>query len=244
MGYLKQIRGKKWRIVYDVPPSDRRRRRQKTETLFPATKAQAKRILAKREEEVASGRYVNEDITIATLFERFIQAKKAARRAPKTLERYGTLYAAYIGPEFGETVLRNLEQHDVTNAYGRWLAKGKSGRALSARTLHHIHDLLRAMLNHAVRKGLALQNVAALVAEDLPETTDPESAALTEDELRQLLASAQAPTEWARRRQFVSAQSWFAPAVWFGAYTGARRGETLAVRWYDLDLEQGEVMIR
>jgi len=57
-------------------------------------------------------------------------------------------------------------------------------------------------------------------------------------------ASAQAPSEWAQKRRVVSAQSWFAPAVWFGAYTGARRGETLAVRWRDLDLEQQAVTIR
>lgn len=243
MGYLKQIGDKKWRIVYDAAPSNGPRQ-QKTETLFPFTKAQAKLILAKREADVASGKYVTEDIAVSTLFERFIESKKVAQRAPKTIERYGTIYATYLGPEFGEVILRNLRQHHLTNAYAGWLAKGKSGRALSARTLHHIHDLLRAMLNYAVRKGLVTQNVAILVSEDLPRTSKPESVALTEDELRQLLASAQAPSEWAQKRRVVSAQSWFAPAVWFGAYTGARRGETLAVRWRDLDLEQQEVTIR
>lgn len=230
--------------MYDVPPSNGRRRQQKTETLFPVTKAQARLILAKREEDVAIGRYVNEDITVSKLFERFMLAKKVAQRAPKTIERYGTLYAAYIGPRFGDVVLRNLRQHQLTEAYGSWLARGKSGRALSARTLHHIHDLFRVMFNFAVRKGLAQVNVAALVSEDLPRTSRPDSIALTEDQLRQLLTCAQDPTQWARKRGVVSAQSWFAPAVWFAAYTGARRGETLAFRWRDLDLDQQTATIR
>jgi integrase len=42
----------------------------------------------------------------------------------------------------------------------------------------------------------------------------------------------------------ISAQSWFAPAVWFAAFTGARRGETLALRWRDLDFEQKTATIR
>ncbi len=244
MGYLKQLGEKKWRIVYDATPSDGRRRRQKTETLFPVTKAQAKLILAKREETVAIGKFVTDDVTVSTLFERFIQAKKVAQRAPKTIERYGTLYAAYIGPRFGEMTLSKLKQHHLTDAYASWLSKGKSGRALSARTVRHAHDLLRTMLNYALRKGLVHHNVATLVAEDLPRAKKPEPVALTEEQLKKLLASSWEPTDWARKHRVVSAQSWFAPAVWFAAYTGARRGETLALRWRDLDLEAKTATIR
>ena len=63
------------------------------------------------------------------------------------------------------------------------------------------------------------------------------SVALAEDELKRLLGCADEPTAWAKKRGVVSAQSWFAPAVWFAAFTGARRGETLAIRWRDLNLD-------
>ena len=244
MGYLKQLGDKKWRIIYDVTPSNGRGRQQKTETLFPVTKTQAKLILAKREEAVAVGKFVTDDITVSKLFERFIQAKTVAQRAPKTLERYGTLYATYIGPRFESMTLGSMRQHHLTDAYAKWLAAGKSGRPLSARTVRHIHDLIRAMLNYALRKGLVHGNVAALVSEDLPQARKPDSVALTEEQLKTLLACAHAPSEWARKHGVVSAQSWFAPAVWFAAYTGARRGETLALRWRDLDFEQKTAVIR
>jgi hypothetical protein len=92
VGYLKQLGDKKWRIVYDATPSDGGRRRQKTETLFPVTKAQARIILAKREETVAIGKFVTDDVTVSTLFGRFIQAKKVAQRAPKTIVSRGVVY--------------------------------------------------------------------------------------------------------------------------------------------------------
>jgi integrase len=137
-----------------------------------------------------------------------------------------------------------LKQHHLTDAYASWLSKGKGGRALSARSVRHIHDLLRTMLNYALRKGLVHHNVATLVAEDLPRAKKPEPVALTEEQLKKLLASSWEPTDWARKHGVVSAQSWFAPAVWFAAYTGARRGETLALRWRDLDLDAKTATIR
>lgn len=140
--------------------------------------------------------------------------------------------------------LASLKQHHLTEAYAQWLALGKCGKPLSARTLRHIHDLLRATLYYAMRKGLIHKNVAALVAEDLPQARRPESVALNEAELKTLLACARTPTDWARAHCVISAQSCFAPAVWFAAFTGARRGETLALRWRDLDFEQKTATIR
>ena len=76
----------------------------------------------------------------------------------------------------------------------------------------------------------------------VPEERDP--VALTEEQLKTLFACAWAPTDWARKHGVVSAQSWSAPAAWFAAYTGARRGETLALRWHDLDFEAKAATIR
>jgi hypothetical protein len=45
----------------------------------------------------------------------------------------------------------------------------------------HAHDLMRAMLNYAVRKGKASRNIAAFVSEDLPKAAKPVSVALTRE---------------------------------------------------------------
>ena len=177
------------------------------------------------------------------LYKMFIESKRAGKRAPTTLARYGTLYKTYIEPAFGNMALNDLKQQHLTDAYARWSLKGKSGRPLSARTVRHVHDLIRGMLNYAIRKEKVSRNVATLVSEDLPRAEKPDSVALTEGELKHLLACADEPTAWARKRGVVSAQSWFAPAVWFAAFTGARRGEPLAMRWSDLNLDEAAATI-
>lgn len=243
MGFIKKIGDKKYLVKYNVPPANGKLRQQKTETLTGYTKKQAEAILAERKAVVVSGRYIQENITVAMLFEQFMAVKRAGNRAPTTLARYGTLYRTYVEPSFGSTLLKELDQHHLTDAYSKWSAKGKSGRPLSARTVRHVHDLMRGLLNYAVRRGKVSRNVAALVSEDLPRALKPQSIALTEVELQRLLECSTRPTVWAKKRGVVSAQSWFAPAVWFAAYTGARRGETLAIRWANLNLNEATVTI-
>lgn len=241
MGYIKRIGDKKYRIVYDLPRT--KPRKQKTETLNGVTKAQAEAILAKKKADIATAGYAHEEITMRELFSRFIQAREMANCSPKTLERYGTIYVTYIAPSFGSKLLKDLQPHHLVGAYAGWLKEGKSGNPLSPRTVRHIHALIRGMLNYGLRKELVARNVATLVVEDLPRAEKPDSIALTEPQLLKLLERAENPTAWALLRGVVSAQSWFAPAVWFAAYTGARRGETLAIRWSDIDLENRVVTI-
>lgn len=183
--------------------------------------------MAQREAQFAPGNYIQERTTVSMLYELFIESKRKGKRAPTTLGRYGTLYKTYIEPAFGNMALNDLKQEHLTDAYARWSIKGKSGRPLGARTVRHVHDLIRGMLNYAVRKEKVSRNVATFVSEDLPRAEKPDSVALTEGELKHLLTCADQPTALAKKRGVVSAQSWFAPAVWFASFTGARRGETL-----------------
>ncbi|HXB82917.1 MAG TPA: site-specific integrase [Candidatus Acidoferrum sp.] len=67
--------------------------------------------------------------------------------------------------------------------------------------------------------------------------------ALTEDELRKLLLEAKTPTSRSKKRGYISAQPWFYPAVAFAAYTGARRGEVLALRWSEVNLKEKLITI-
>jgi integrase len=138
-----------------------------------------------------------------------------------------------------------LRPERLTDAYAEWSAKGVSGRPLSGRSVHHLHDLIRCALNFGVRKEWVYRNVAAsLEAEDLPKASKPEPTALNEAETARLLRAARNPSERAKRSGGPSAEPWFYPAVAFAVYTGARRGEVLGLRWSDVDLESNTVTIR
>ena len=249
MGYLKRIADKKYRIMYDVLPENGKRR-QRRETLEGVTKRQAEAILAERKAEILAkrksidcGEQPKDEILLGDLFEGFMKAKQANKEST-TLERYESLIALYLEPRFGSMKAGALRPFHLTSAYGALKEVGRNGRAVSSRTIRHIHELLRNVLNWGVRTELLTRNVAALLGDDdLPKVVKPKPVALTEVELRTLLGEAQRPTTRSKRRGYVSAQPWFFPAVAFAAYTGARRGEVLALRWSDVHFSQRSVMI-
>jgi integrase len=168
---------------------------------------------------------------------------KAKRLEATTIDRYKGIIATYLRPTFGKMRLTALRKAHLIEAYEKWQAEKQTRR--SGRTIRHVHDLLRATLNWAVSLDYVQTNVAGkITSDDLPKAFKPESMVLNENELRHLLAEAQSPTFLAKKRGTVSSLPWFHPALVFAAYTGARRGEVLATRWPDLDLDGGTVTIR
>jgi integrase len=243
MANIKRVGEKKYRIVYDIPPVDGRPRQQKRETIIGVTKHEAEAIRAKRIEAIKKGEYVCEtDMAMAHLFEKFM-ATRRKRLAATSVDRYASLIATYLKPELGSIKVTALRKQHLIAAFEAW--QDRDGRRPGGRTIKHAFDLLRAILNWAVRCDYASSNVAAKIApEDLPRTRKPESTVLDETELRRLLAEAKTPTKRAKLRGTLSSQPWFYPAVAFAAYTGARRGEVLALRWSALNLDEGMVTIR
>jgi integrase len=151
----------------------------------------------------------------------------------------------YLKPKFGEMQAKHLKPSHLTDAYTDWQENGREGRSVvSAKTIRHAHELLRNVLNWGVRRELLSRNVAALVVnDDLPKAIAPKPLALTDEELRKLLAEAKSPTSRAKKRGTLSSQPWFYAAVAFTAYTGCRRGEAVAIRWQDVSFENKSVTI-
>jgi integrase len=249
LGYLKRFGDRKYRITYDILPENGKRR-QKRETLEGVSKKEAEAILAQREAEILKlrkaielGEEVKDEIELGELFERFMKAKRTNKEST-TLERYDSLVKLYLTPRFGSMKARTLRPFHLTTAYAEWQQKGRDGKTVSSRTVRHAHELLRNILNWGVRGELLTRNVAALVGDDdLPKTVKPKPVALTDTELRTLLNEAKSPTSRSKKRGYLSSQPWFYPAVAFAAYTGARRGEVLALRWSDVHFEQRSVTI-
>ena len=140
----------------------------------------------------------------------------------RTLERYEELLRCHVTPTLGKRPLQKLTGTEIDNLYISLEKK------LSPRTVHHIHTVLGACLKAAVRKGLVKTNPVALAEAPFPGESD-HGMALDEDQLRRLLDG-------------------FRPSVLFPivavlAFTGARRGEVLALRWSDLDVEKKTLRI-
>jgi len=244
MGYLKRIGPKRYRYAYEGPRMDGKRQ-QLTGTFYELTKTEAEAELAKLEAQARSGEHVkNPNLTFKQLFSDFMEKKKPVL-AVSTHERYEMFGRIYILPTLGDMKVRDLRQAHLVDAYGKWRVHGSQNKPVSGRTVHHVHDLIRCVLNFGIRRDLVSRNVAALIPpEALPKAPKPEPRALDAAEIKLLLDTAKMPSTRSVKRSYLSAEPWFAPAVAFSIYTGARRGEVVAVKWSDLNLDAKSVTIR
>ncbi len=207
------------------------------------TKAEARTILARVIAELDGGIYAERRVTIAILFDLFMQAKRP-RLAATTVERYEAMLRTHIIPALGSVRADKLTAVHLERAYASWRMQrlDKKKGALSETTVKHLHDLIRAGLNVATRRRLIGRNVALDI--NAPSKARIEMSVLGADDLGRLLDFARKPSNRSvARSAFTTEGAWY-PALAFMSYTGVRRGECLALRWTDLDLDAGTVAIR
>src|SRR5262249_7252522 len=106
---------------------------------------------------------------------------------------------------------------------------GIDGAPLAAQTVGHVHRLLRRIFGHAMQWGVIFQNPAAVVHP--PRVQQTEIEVIREDEIRLVLNALRS------RNQPLYTIATVALA------TGMRRGELLALRWKDIDLDTGKLRV-
>lgn len=147
---------------------------------------------------------------------------------PKTLAGYRYDVEHYIVPRIGGQRLQGLRPVIVSKLYRDIaLNGGRHGGPLSARTVAHAHTTLRKALNDAVHvERLIASNPAERAKRPRVETREV-GKVWTADELRRFLSAATHHRLYAFYR--------------LAAYTGARRGELLYLRWSEIALDDREV---
>src|SRR3954447_21672478 len=114
----------------------------------------------------------------------------------------------------------------------------ESGRAdgqdgLSPRTVRYVFTILRSALGDVVRRGRLPGNPTDRSTPPSPSQARPPGMhAWTAPELARFL-------RWVGEHDSDIAMAWR-----LIAYTGMRRGEALALRWRDVDLDAGRVAVR
>lgn len=125
----------------------------------------------------------------------------------------------HLRPTAVEAWMAELQTRTRALQEGTEAAAGR--RALSESTVRSLYLLLRKILDAAVRDGMIAKNPVALVAP--PRVSRSSVVKLSPAEVTRLLHELRAT------RYF--------PAFAFVAATGVRRGEVLALRWDDVDLD-------
>jgi len=159
------------------------------------------------------------------------------RIGPQTKASYKKNWRNHVEPyPIAQVPLAQLTGQRLTGHY-RVLEKSgrkdhKAGEGLSARTTRYVHTIIHGVLGQAVKDGLLLRNPAdAATPPTAKEAAPPEMHPWDAGQLAAFLG-------WAEG----GAQN---SALWHTlAMTGMRRGEALALRWRDVDLDAATVSIR
>ncbi|MGH3192988.1 MAG: tyrosine-type recombinase/integrase [Streptosporangiaceae bacterium] len=166
------------------------------------------------------------------------------RVQPSTRARYRNDITSHVIPYIGAVPLAKLTSAKLDALYreleesGHRDSKGqRTGKPLSLRSVRSVAITLSAALNAATNSEPPLLTRNPAVKSKPPTDKEAQAAApemrpWTAEQLRHFLA-------WARdhHRRFF--------AIWYVlAYTGMRRGELLALRWRDIDLDAATISVR
>ncbi|WP_301175540.1 site-specific integrase [Actinomadura geliboluensis] len=182
------------------------------------------RKLVQAAEDLADGVRGDRHYTVQTAAADLLNVLAGKGLADTTVQAYRTLIDLHLVPQLGRVPVRALSADQVE----QWL----SGRAetLTTSTLRILHGLLRRALRRAQRHDKVARNVAELV--DTPHgRPGRRSRSLTRVQAAVLL------------EQALCGGHRLGPYVAVGLLTGLRTEELRALRWRQVDLDAGTVVV-
>ena len=227
-GHIRERSPGHWAIILDVrdPRTGERKRRWHS---FAGTKRQAQIECARLVSETQRGTLVDPTReTVAAFLERWIEHMQG-QVSPRSLERYAELCRKNLAPLLGGLALAKLQPAHISQAYAKALASGRrDGKGgLSARTVTHMHRVLREALQQALAWQLLARNPA-----DAVKPPKVERKQLSTYDIQQT----------AELLEGLRGNRMFIPTVLAGL-CGLRRGEIAALQWKHVDIERRQIAV-
>lgn len=195
-----------------------------------ATEKAAKAARDEARVKARTGQYIDRNrITVAGYLDQWLAAH-AMEIKPKTLQDYRHLIESHVKPRIGDLPLQAVRPARLTKLYHDLATTGGRNHAgLSPRTVEYVHAILRK----AFRDAVVVDQVLA---------SNPAERAKRPRGARKELGEVWAPPQL---RIFLQLASGHRLSAFYhlAAYTGARRGELLHLRWSHVDLDRAEIQI-
>ncbi|MFC2063072.1 tyrosine-type recombinase/integrase [Chloroflexota bacterium] len=228
-GHIRK-RGNSYVVVVELPRDPATGKRRQRWHSVKGNKRDAERALREILMSIDNGMYTKpKRISFGALMRQWLSEYVSIHATPRTLESYSSVVNRHIIPSLGAIPLMDLEPQYIQGYYAKAL---KSGRAdgkggLSARSVLYQHRIIAKALGYAVKMGIAVRNVADVVTP--PRVARVTMATLSPKEVNRFLDVAKESVHY----------------VFFSTllYTGLRRGELLALRWRNLDLDKGSLTV-
>jgi integrase len=220
-----------WSVYYDAPHHPGESRGRTSKSGF-RTKAEAVEWFTKKAEELRQGiAPVNERQTLEQYLTTWLETI-ADSVSGSALHAYRNHVEAHIVPALGGVRLTELRPEHIEKAKRRWATEPAGRRKkkvlLSPRTVHHVFSTLRTALYRAKKQRRIAVNPCELV--DPPRVEQKETRALDVPAAAKLLKACE--------------NSIIGAAIVTSLGTGLRRGELLALRWGDIDLDAGLLTVQ
>ena len=162
--------------------------------------------------------------TFGQLIDRWLEECERLDLSPTTMRTYRAQIKQAIRPALGDLKLTRLSARQLDEFYGAMKDNG-----LSPKTIRNYHAIISAALHQGVRWGWVRDNAAEKAKP--PRVSQARIKAPTVEDVRQIIAAAE------------DRDPRLAPLLMLAALTGMRRAELCALRWTDLDLDRGEVLV-
>jgi integrase len=222
-------RGRTWSYVIRVKDHETGVSKPRWVSGF-ATEEEAKAARDEARVKARRGDYIDRSrITVAEYLDEWMESH-AMQIRPRTLSDYRNCIRLYVKPRIGHLRLQAVRSSTITKLYRDLLTSGgQHGKPLAVATVIHLHAVLRkAFHDAAVVEGLIERNPAERAKRPRFHASEP-GTVWTPAQLRTFLAQARS------HRLFAFFH--------LAAYTGARRGELLNLRWTDIDLDGKQITI-
>jgi integrase len=227
-GHIRRRGERSWELKFDLGTDPATGKRRTHYGSFKGTKREAEAELTRLKAGADRGEYVDPSkLTLTQFLDRW-EAWAAGQVSAKTLERYKELTKLHVRPHLGAMRLQKLRTVDCAVLYSR-LQKPKAdgGAGLAPRTVGHVHGLMHRALSHAVKWSLINNNPVAEA--EPPRFERQEIEILTPEQAKALLHGLRGHRLY--------------PIAVIGLATGMRRGELVALRWGDIELDRGKIRV-
>jgi integrase len=235
----------KFRAWIDLGKVDGKRKRQK-KVVKGKRAARAEENRLRREAEAGTLVLTNR-ATLAQLVDDWLEyldrLVEAGSRAPQTVDRYKSFAEVNIKPSLGTVRLDALQRKpDMIASFlaAQLESGGVKGGPLSEQTVVHIHRMLGAALQWAVKRKVLGVNPAR--DEDVKELVSGYRKTAKRNAREKVKGQRLTVEQMQERIREMRGTQLHLPAV-IAMSTGMRRGEILGLQWRDIDFSTGTLAV-
>jgi integrase len=195
---------------------------------FP-TRTAARRARVSARNAVNRGTFVSPaNLTVGKYLDTWMLAHEIVLQ-PSTAASYRAIIGRYLQPAIGHERVQSLSPTRLSVLFkDLYEHGGKDGKALSPRTVQYVASVLRRAMNDAVTDRVIEVNPVG--GTKRPRVGKPKQSTWTGAQLLTYLGTLTSEDRWA-------------PLWTLALASGMRRGELLALRWADVDLDTGVIAV-